>query len=109
MARAPQTNSTRVVLRTFSTERSRTGPISAVERTCVPPQALRSSEQQLRAMLDTVPVRIWSTTVGNGASQFNKRYKEHLRSVLGNSEAAGGIEGLVEAISQSVGGRQERG
>ena len=46
-ARNPHTNSTRVVLRTRSVPRMSRAPISAVERTCVPPQALLSSVSML--------------------------------------------------------------
>jgi PAS domain S-box-containing protein len=46
--------------------------------------ALRRSEQQLRQMIDAVPIRIWSAPAVGGSIAFNKRYQDHLRSVLPN-------------------------
>jgi PAS domain S-box-containing protein len=45
-------------------------------------EVLRRSEQRLQQMIDAVPVRIWSTTPTDGSVYFNKRYKDHLRSVI---------------------------
>jgi PAS domain S-box-containing protein len=44
--------------------------------------ALRRSEQQLQQLIDAVPVRIWSATPTGGPLYFNKRYQDHLRSVI---------------------------
>jgi PAS domain S-box-containing protein len=45
-------------------------------------EALRQSEQQLRQMIYAVPVRIWSTPAAGGPIAFNKRFRDHLRSVI---------------------------
>jgi PAS domain S-box-containing protein len=45
-------------------------------------EALRRSQRQLQQMIDAVPVRIWSTPPAGGPVYFNKRYKDHLRSVV---------------------------
>jgi PAS domain S-box-containing protein len=44
--------------------------------------SLRRSEHRLQQMIDAVPIRIWSTTPAGGPVYFNKRYKDHLRSVV---------------------------
>jgi PAS domain S-box-containing protein len=50
-------------------------------------EALLRSERQLQDLIDAVPVRIWSATTMAGPVYFNKRYKDHLRSVLTGAEA----------------------
>ncbi len=50
-------------------------------------EVLRRSEQQLRQMIDAVPVRIWSAAPTGGQVYFNKRYQDHLRSILAGFEA----------------------
>lgn len=52
-------------------------------------QALRRSEQQLRQMIDAVPVRIWCATSISAPVYFNKRYQDYLRSVMPNFDARG--------------------
>jgi PAS domain S-box-containing protein len=44
----------------------------------------RENEQKLQQMIDAVPVRIWSMAPEGGRVTFNKRYQDHLRSVLAN-------------------------
>ncbi|MER9872574.1 PAS domain-containing protein [Mesorhizobium sp. M0195] len=62
--------------------------------------ALRQSEQQLRHMIDAVPVRIWSVMPTGGPVYFNKRYQDHFRSVIANFDALGepGIETLLYEV-----------
>ncbi|MER8390434.1 PAS domain-containing protein [Mesorhizobium sp. M1340] len=62
--------------------------------------ALRQSEQQLRHMIDAVPVRIWSVMPTGGPVYFNKRYQDHFRSVIANFDALGepGIETLLHEV-----------
>jgi PAS domain S-box-containing protein len=45
-------------------------------------EALRQSKQQLEETMDAVPIRIWSATSAGGPVYFNKRYRDHLRSVV---------------------------
>ena len=45
-------------------------------------EALRQSKQQLEETMDAVPIRIWSATSTGGPVYFNKRYRDHLRSVV---------------------------
>ncbi|MGO1075779.1 PAS domain-containing sensor histidine kinase [Inquilinus sp. CA228] len=45
-------------------------------------EALRQSKQQLEETIDAVPIRIWSATSTGGPVYFNKRYRDHLRSVV---------------------------
>ncbi len=47
-------------------------------------RALQRSERQLKDLVDTLPVRIWSTTPGGEPLYFNKRYQDHFRSVIPN-------------------------
>jgi integral membrane sensor domain MASE1/signal transduction histidine kinase len=49
-------------------------------------EALRQSEQRLQQMIDAVPVRVWSAAPGGGPVIFNRRYLDHLRSVVAHSE-----------------------
>lgn len=49
-------------------------------------QALRQSEQRLQLMIDAVPVRLWSVTPDGGPVYFNRRYIDHLRSVVADSQ-----------------------
>jgi len=63
-------------------------------------EALRRSERQLQEMIDAVPVRIWSVMPTGGPVYFNKRYHDHLRSVVANPEA---LEELrIEALLQEL-------
>ncbi|TIW33497.1 MAG: PAS domain S-box protein, partial [Mesorhizobium sp.] len=41
-------------------------------------EALRRSEQQLRQMIDALPIRAFSTTPTGGPVRFNKRYEDYL-------------------------------
>ncbi|MBO1908826.1 PAS domain-containing protein [Microvirga sp. 3-52] len=63
-------------------------------------QALRQSEQQLRQMIDAVPVRIWSATPTGEVVHFNKPYQDHFRSVIANFEEFGepNIEKLLQEL-----------
>lgn len=49
-------------------------------------RALRESEQRLQDMIDALPIRIWSAAAKDGSIYFNKRYKDHFRSVVANIE-----------------------
>jgi len=49
-------------------------------------EALRQSEQRLQQMIDAVPVRVWSAAPAGGPVIFNKRYLDHLRSVVAQPE-----------------------
>jgi PAS domain S-box-containing protein len=53
-------------------------------------EALRRSERQLQQMIDTIPVRIWSTMSTGGPVYFNKRYQDHFRSILTDYDAQEG-------------------
>jgi PAS domain S-box-containing protein len=66
-------------------------------------EALRRSEQQLQEMIDAVPVRIWSATSTGTPLYFNKRYQDHLRSVVENFETldSPSIEGFVQELVHS--------
>jgi PAS domain S-box-containing protein len=57
--------------------------------------ALRQSKQQLQQMIDEVPVRIWSVVPGGGPAYLNKRYQDHLRSILGSP-----IQGSREPVEE---------
>lgn len=50
-------------------------------------EALRRSEHQLQQLIDAVPVRIWSVMPAGRPIYFNKRYRDHLRSVIANFDA----------------------
>lgn len=50
-------------------------------------EALRRSEQQLRQMIDALPVRAFSTTPAGGPVHFNKRYQDYLRAVIPHFDA----------------------
>jgi len=50
-------------------------------------EALRRSEQQLRQMIDALPVRAFSTTPTGGPTHFNKRYEDYLRSIIPDFDA----------------------
>jgi PAS domain S-box-containing protein len=63
-------------------------------------EALRQSERQLQEMIDAVPVRIWSASPAGGPVYFNKRYQDHLRSVITNFEALG--EPRIEQFVQEL-------
>jgi len=65
--------------------------------------ALRQSEQQLRQMIYAVPVRIWSTPAAGGPIAFNKRFQDHLRSVIPNFDdlADPSIERVMQEIIHS--------
>jgi PAS domain S-box-containing protein len=52
-------------------------------------ESLRRSEHELQQMIDSVPVRIWSLTPKGGPISFNKRYLDHLRSVVASFDALG--------------------
>ncbi|MGF6227353.1 PAS domain S-box-containing protein [Inquilinus ginsengisoli] len=45
-------------------------------------EALRQGKQQLQETMDAVPIRIWSATSTGGPVYFNKRYRDHLHSVV---------------------------
>ncbi len=49
-------------------------------------EALRRSKQELEETMDAVPIRIWSATSTGGPVYFNKRYRDHLRSVVARPE-----------------------
>lgn len=49
--------------------------------------ALRRSERQLKDMVDTLPVRLWSATPGGEPLYFNKRNQDHLRGVVPNFDS----------------------
>lgn len=49
-------------------------------------EALRQSKQELEETIDAVPIRIWSATSAGGPVYFNKRYRDHLRSVVARPE-----------------------
>jgi PAS domain S-box-containing protein len=46
--------------------------------------ALRRSENQLRRMVDALPVRAFSTTPTGQQTYFNKRYEDYLRTIIPN-------------------------
>ncbi|WP_287366472.1 MASE1 domain-containing protein, partial [Mesorhizobium sp.] len=50
-------------------------------------EALRRSEQQLRQMIDALPIRAFSTTPTGGPVRFNKRYEDYLRTVIPDLDA----------------------
>jgi PAS domain S-box-containing protein len=45
-------------------------------------EALRQSKRQLEETMDAVPIRIWSATSTGGPVYFNKRYRDHLHSIV---------------------------
>ncbi|WP_218823436.1 PAS domain-containing sensor histidine kinase [Inquilinus limosus] len=49
-------------------------------------EVLRQSRQQLQETIDAVPIRIWSAASTGGPVYFNKRYRDHLRSVVPHLE-----------------------
>ncbi len=63
-------------------------------------EAVRRSERQLQDMIDAVPVRIWSVAPTGGPLYFNKRYQDHLRSVIANPEAL--AEPRIETMLQEL-------
>jgi PAS domain S-box-containing protein len=69
--------------------------------------ALQQSKQQLQQLIDEVPVRIWSVAPAGGPVYLNKRYQDHLRSVLGSPVPASpepleesSIERLLQVLVQ---------
>lgn len=63
-------------------------------------EAVRRSERQLQEMIDAVPVRIWSVAPTGGPLYFNKRYQDHLRSVIEDPEAL--EEPRIETMLQEL-------
>ena len=63
-------------------------------------EAVRQSERQLQEMIDAVPVRIWSTAPTGGTIYFNKRYQDHLKSVVANPGVLG--EPRIENLMQEL-------
>jgi PAS domain S-box-containing protein len=63
-------------------------------------ETLRASERQLQQLVDAVPVRIWSMKAEGGSVYFNKRYKDHFRSVLADFDdlADPGIADLLQKL-----------
>ncbi len=49
-------------------------------------ETLRQSERQLQQIIDAVPIRIWSAASTGGPVYLNKRYRDHLRSVVAQPE-----------------------
>jgi PAS domain S-box-containing protein len=63
-------------------------------------EALRQSEQQLRQMIDAVPVRIWSATPTGEIVHFNKQYRDHFRSVIANFDDS--VEPRIETLLREL-------
>lgn len=61
-------------------------------------EAVHQSERQLRMLVDTVPMQIWSVTPTGEPSYINKTMMDYIGMKLENFDAEGGLSGAIGTI-----------